>query len=458
MFFVSYPTPHCQFFPAWRAFIFWLAAFSPGLLVHVSATQFSVTCVDALAETDNALNGETIMSLKQATELALIGNPGLAEIKSRAEAMAAIPSQAGSLPDPTVYIDLLNVPTRSFDLHKEDMTMLDMGVSQAIPFPGKLALREKIAEQEALAAADSVEEARLRLIREVKQTWWRLFYYDRALNLLLESERFFQQLIDIAQAKYKVGKGSQQDVLLAQLELSRLKDEKLDLISMRHGQDARFNVLLDQKPEFSVQIPKEAEFKLPIVDEAVLQDKALQARPLFAQRRKMLNAAATRVNLAQKDFYPDFTLGAGYAVRQNTPTGDTRSDFASVRLSMNVPIYAGTKQSKAVDQRQSELQQERYALLDEHHKIQAEITAKAAEYQHAKEKLKLLEHEIIPQAQQTVSSLLAGYQVSQTAFTDLLRTQLSFLQYQTQYWQALTNTQEILAELSAEVGEELIHD
>ena len=458
MFFVSYPLRRCRFFPAWRAFIFWLSAFSPGLLVHVSATEFRATWVDALAETNSALKNETVLTLKQATELALIGNPGLAEIKARAEAMAAIPSQAGSLPDPTVNVDLLNVPTRSFDLQKEDMTMLEFGVSQAIPFPGKLALREKIAEQEALAAADSVEEARLRLIREVKQTWWRLFYYDRALNILLESERFFQQLIDIAQAKYKVGKGSQQDVLLAQLELSRLKDEKLDLISMRHGQDARFNVLLDQEPEFSVQIPKEAEFKLPIVEEAVLQDKALHVRPLFAQHRKMLDAASAKVSLAKKDFYPDFTVGAGYAVRQNTPAGDTRSDFASIRLSMNVPLYAGTKQAKAVDQRQSELLQERYALLDEHHKIQAEIAAKTAEYQHAKEKLLLLEHEIIPQAQQTVNSLMAGYQVSQTTFTDLLRTQLSFLQYQTQYWQALTKTQEILAELSAEVGEELNHE
>jgi outer membrane protein, heavy metal efflux system len=458
MFFVSNQSSNCCFFSASRALIFWLAAFSPGLLVHVSASQFRVTWDDALAETASALSNASVLTLKQATELALIGNPGLAEIKSRAEAMAAIPSQAGSLPDPTVNIDLLNVPTRSFDLQKEDMTMLEFGVSQAIPFPGKLALREKIAEQEALAAADSVEEARLRLIREVKQTWWRLFYYDRALNLLLESERFFQQLIDIAQAKYKVGKGKQQDVLLAQLELSKLKDEKLDLISMRHGQDARFNVLLDQQPDFSVQIPKEAEFKLPVVDEAVLQEKALHVRPLFAQHRKMLDAASAKVNLAKREYYPDFTVGAGYAVRQNTPSGDMRSDFASIRLSMSVPLYAVTKQAKAVDQRQSELMQERYALLDEHHKIQAEIAAKTAEYHHSKEKLLLLEHEIIPQAQQTVNSLMAGYQVSQTAFNDLLVTQLSFLQYQTQYWQALTKTQEILADLSAEVGEELTRE
>ena len=401
---------------------------------------------------------EAVLTLDQAIELALAGNPGLAEIKARAEAMAAIPPQAGSLPDPALNLDLLNVPTRSFDLRKEDMTMLEVGLSQKIPFPGKLALQEKVAEQEALAAADSIDEARLRLKRDVKQAWWRLFYYDRALNVTAEAQQFFQRLIDIAQAKYKVGQGAQQDVLLAQLELSKLKDEKLELVGMRHGQTAKLNALLDRAPESLVRISPEAEFDLPSVTEAALQDKALQIRPLFAQHQKMLDAARSKVELAQKDFYPDLTVGAAYAIRQNSPTGETRSDFASVRLSMNLPIYAGQKQSKAVDQRRSELLQEQYALRDDHHKIQAEIAAKAAEYHHAREKLALFEHEIIPQAQQTVSSLLAGYQVSKAEFSDLLRAQLTLFQYQTQYWQALTRTQQILAELSAAVGEDLSHD
>jgi len=417
----------------------------------------ALTCA-LLASSIAAGADQTILTLQAATELALTGNPGLAEIRARAEAMAAVPSQDGTLPDPTLRIGALYLPTNSFNLRQDDFTMMEVGLSQEIPFPGKLALREKIAEQEALAAADLVDEARLRLVREVKQSWWRLFYYDRALNLLDEAERFFQQIIDIAQAKYKVGKGAQQDVLLAQLELSKLKNEKLELVSLRRSQNARINALLDRTPETPARIPAEAEFKLPVLVESALQDKALQIRPLFAQHRKMLGAALARVDLAQKGFYPDFTVGAFYDVRQNTPSGQSRSDFASVQLSMNLPIYAGRKQAKAVDQRQSELLQAHYALQDDHRKIHAEIAAKAAEYQQTKEKLLLLEHEIIPQAQQTVNSLLTGYQVSQADFTDLLRTQLSFFQYQTQYWQALSSTQQILAALSAEVGEELSHD
>ena len=202
--------------------------------------------------------------------------------------MATIPSQVGSLPDPIVNVGLLNVPINNFNLHSEDMTMLEMGVSQTIPFPGKLTLQEKIAEQEALAAADSVDEARLLLVRDVKQSWWRLFYYDRALNLLNETEHVFQQLIGSAQAKYQVGKGAQQDVLLAQLELSKLKKDKLELMSLRNAQNARFNALLDRGPEILLKIPSETEFKLPDFVESNLQDKALQVlkwTPLSRQKK-----------------------------------------------------------------------------------------------------------------------------------------------------------------------------
>jgi outer membrane protein TolC len=443
----------------WTLNIFWLAALSPGFIILPATGAFHFQWSTAFAETQStASTAESLLTLNQAVEQALLGNPSLGEIKARAEAMATLPSQASALPDPSFNVDLINVPTNSFNLQQEDMTMLELGVSQTIPFPGKRPLKEKIAEQEALAAAESVAEARLRLARDVKQAWWSLFYYDRAMALLDETEQIFRQLIASTQSKYKVGKGMQQDVLLAQLELSKLSDEKLDLISMRHNQSARFNVLLDRLPKLSVRLPSEAEFKLPILVESALQDKAIKTRPLFAQHQKMLEAASTKVELAKQEFYPDITVGAAYAIRQNTPSGEARSDFASVRLSLNLPIYANQKQSKALAQSQSELLQERYALLDEHHKIQAEIAAKLADYQHAKEKLALLEREIIPQIQQTLDSLTAGYQVGQVNFSELLRTQLSFLQYQTQYWRSLTNTQQILAALSAEVGEELTHD
>jgi len=398
------------------------------------------------------------LTLDDAVAQALAGNPGIAEIKARAEALAAVPAQEGTLPDPSLNFDMLNVPVNSFSLRREDMTMMEVGISQTIPFPGKLGLREKAAQHEALAAADSVDEARLRLARDVKQAWWRLFYYDRALNVTADAEKFFQQLVDLAQARYRVGQGAQADVLMVKLELSRLKDEKLELIGMRHGESNQFNVLLNRTPETPVRIAPQATVSFPDVRGENLQTQAGERNPRFAQRHEMLDAAKTRVDLAEKDYYPDFTVGAGYAVRQDTPAGESRSDFASIRLSVNLPVYAGRKQAKAVDQRRSELLKEQYALQDEHNKVNGEIAAKTAEYRHSKEKLALFEHEIVPQAEQTVSSLMAGYPVGKVNFSDLLRAELTLFQYQTQYWQSLTRTQQLLAELSSLAGGEVGHE
>jgi len=311
--------------------------YSPHLVILMSAVCTTAYCVTAVADTKPSPEASAL-TLETAITKALAGNPGLAEIKARAEALAAIPEQAGALPDPTVNVGLLNVPTSSFNLHQEDMTMMEMGISQTIPFPGKRALREKVAEHEAMASAESVEEARLRLTRDVKLNWWRLFYYDRTLKLLSEAEGFFQQLIDIAQANYKVGKGAQQEVMMAQLELSKLKSETLDFLGQRGAESAKLNALLDRDVGTPLIIPSETTFKLPELARATLQNKALQLRPLFAQHGKMLEAAKAKVELAQSDYYPDFTVGGGYAFRQNTPTGQGRSDFASVQLSMNVPI------------------------------------------------------------------------------------------------------------------------
>ncbi len=411
-----------------------------------------------IAAPDVLFGAEPDLTLKRAVELALAGNPGLAEIKARAEALAAVPPQAGAPPDPMLNLGLLWLPTRSFDVRKDDFTMLEVGVSQTIPFPGKLGLKEKIAEQEALAAADSIEEARLRLVREVKLAWWRLFYFDHALNLTADAEHLLQRLVDIAQGQYQVGQGQQQNLLLSQLELAKLKDERLELISLRHAQATQLNTLLNLEPDSPVNLPPEAEFKLPAIAGAKLQEKARQTRPLFAQHQKMLEAAKRKVDLAKKEIYPDLTVSAAYDYRWDTPTGQSRSDYLSLGLSVNLPIHAGRNQLKAIDQRHSELLQERYALQDEHLKVHGEIAAKLAEYEHAKERVALLEREVIPQARQIVNSLLAGYPVGTASFSDLLRAETTLFRYQAQYWQTLTRAQQTLAELSAAVGEEVGHD
>ena len=137
------------------------------------------------------------------------------------------------------------------------------GISQAIPFPGKLALREQAAAFEAEAASQNVTEVRWRLLSEVKTTWWLIFYLDRTLQIADSNYALLQQFVEIARTKYEVGEGLQQDVLLAQLELSKLLDQQLMLKASRRNAAASLNALLDKPANSEVRLPETIALQLP---------------------------------------------------------------------------------------------------------------------------------------------------------------------------------------------------
>jgi cobalt-zinc-cadmium efflux system outer membrane protein len=418
------------------------------LIAALSAPRPLWSATPAHHESDSPL------SLEEALSTAIQGNPGLAEMQARAKAMAAIPSQAGSLADPMVSFTALNFPVDTFSRDQEPMTQLQFGIEQALPFPGKLGLKERAAEFDADAASSNVDEARLRLIHNVKQTWWQTFYLDRALETVSRNQGLLRQFVEIARTKYSVGEGLQQEVLLAQVELSKMLDRKLQLQGLRREQAARLNALLDRSAGTPVVLPVQVNEALPgLKPEATLYAHAEDASPLLEWRRQEVEAARMRRDFAERDRYPDFSLGAAYGFRQGeNADGSSRPDFASLRLGMSLPLYAGGKQNKAVDQRTSELLQKQYALQDEWNKVQAEIAAAVADYQRASEQVQLFRTGILPQARQTVASMLSGYQVDKVDFLNLVRSQVTLYDYETQYWKSFSEARQALARLAAAVG------
>ncbi len=384
-------------------------------------------------------------------------NPSLAAIRARYEALKAIPPQEGSLPDPEISFSAMSLPVDTFATGQEDMTQLQLGISQKFPFPGKLSLRKEAAEWEVKAASDEVEELKLKLLRDVEVIWWRRFYLDRALAIVAANQELLRQFVKIAQAKYTVGQGLQQDVLLAQLELSRLKDLHLKLKGLRDQETARLNALLGRPANAQVVLPQETEQELPeLPEEAALLARAAKARPLLAKLEKRIQAAKTRLTLAKQEFLPDFNLGAFYGFRRGqNPDGKSRPDLLSLSLSMNLPLYFATKQAKAVDQRTSELLREEFKRQDSLNRVRAEIAKALAEYRRAQDQAKLFFSGILPQARQTVASMLAGYQVGKVDFLNLVSAQITLYNYEIQFWKALTEARQALARLKAAVGGEI---
>jgi len=399
------------------------------------------------------------LTLLSAVSIAVKDNPSLAEIQARSDAMKTIPPQVGALPDPVISFNALNLPVDTFDLDQENMTQLQTGVSQVIPFPGKLALREQGASHEAEAAVYDVVEARWLLRRDVKKTWWRIFYLDRALEIIALNRDLLHQFVEIAQTKYKVGEGLQQDVLLAQLELSKLLDNEISLQGARERTEIQLASLLSWPMDHKINVQKDVLESTPrLLNKPALFKLASSYRALLASRRESVNAAQSKLELAKKGFYPDFKAGAFYGVRDDMPSGSSRADFFSLKLSMNIPIFAAKKQQKAVDQRNKELIQRRFALQDEWNGVRADISTGYADYKQFKRQAELFKSGIIPQARQTVASMLAGYRVNKVSFLNLVRSQITLYNYETQYWMAFTGANRALAQLTAVVGKEEIYE
>jgi len=402
------------------------------------------------------------LGLENALAMAVADNPGLAQMQARFDAMSEIPSQVGTLPDPTLSINAANFPTDSFRVGQEAMTQIQMGISQKFPFPGKLNLRVQASTYEAHAAHNDVNETRLRLIRDVRTSWWALHYLGQALNIVAKNQELLRQFVQITQVKYGVGDGMQQDVLLAQLELSKLLNSKIRLVGFRRAEAARLNALINRPANTPFLVETTVNKILPALDtEMALYARALESRPELSRVRNRIRAAESRLDLAKKDYYPDFTLGAQYGFRQGEnplPRGGSRADFLSLKLSVNLPLYPKRKRASAVSQRSSEVRLEQFALQDALGSVQVEITQAVAEYTQAREEFSLFDTGIIPQSQQTVQAMLAAYQVNEVDFLNLVRSQINLFNFETQYWRAFSAANQALARLRAAVGEENIYE
>ena len=399
-----------------------------------------------------------LLKLNTAVSIAVDANPTLAEIQARYRAAETVPSQRGALPDPALSIQLMNLPTNTFRFNQEPMTQVSFGVSQGVPYPGKRKLRAEAAEFEANAVAAEVEETRLRLVRDVKGQWWELFYLDRALDTVVRNLDLMRDLVKITEVKYEQGQGLQSDVLLAQVELSKLLDQEITLHGMRKGREAALNALLNRPTNQSITLSQTAPKEFPnITLEQELLSLAEDKRPILAAQRLRIEAAESRRNLALKDYYPDFQLRASYGFRSgvNPLNGVDRPDFTSAGVTISLPIYTGPKQDKAHQQRVAEVYQSRMALDRQRGMVQEQISRAVSDYDQAVEQSGLFRTGIIPQARQSLEASRAAYLVNRVDFLNLVRAQINLYNFETQYWRAATRAYQALASLEAAVGEDV---
>jgi len=391
------------------------------------------------------------LSLNQAVAQALAHNPNLAAIEARLTGLQAAVEPAGVLPDPKASLGVVNMPPGAPGLDRDPMTQVVVGVTQPLPYPGRLDLQRQIAQAKAAGGQAQLAEARLALAREVKLTWWHLAYLDRALALHWQTTEELNRLVEGAEARYRVGKGFQGDVWLARSERARIDPTIAALQAQRAGAQAQLAALLDLPPNTPIMLPDRDLPPLPAhVEPTPPMAKALQARPLLMAAAAEIAGARAGVGLADSAWIPTFDLGASYGIRSGN-----RRDLASITLSATLPLHGSSRQVPLLDQARSEQSAAGHRRHQAENRVRAEVIALVAELNRYLATVADYDERILPAAQGTVTAMEAAYGVGKVDFLNLVRARLTQLSDTVMALRARILAFQAQARLDAAVGQEV---
>ena len=393
-------------------------------------------------------------ALSEFIQVALNENPQIkAADKEWQAALQRIP-QAKSLPDPLLSYSHFgqSVETRLGPQRNK------ISVSQMFPFFGKLSIKGDVAHSQAWILEAQYRAVKADIMLRVKQTFFSLYWFDKALKISQEEKDVLQRLARIAQKKYETGQATQPDVLKAQLEISKVLDKILSLKQGRKAVAAEMNALLNRTVEASVWIVDEVEvpgiqFELP-----ELYEWAKENRPELIKVQRLIEKGEKSLKLTKKNYYPDFHVMFDYIdIGSGTTTSpeDGRNAWMG-SIGINIPLWR--KRLRAAEAEEATKLE---ASEDLYRNVENETLSRVNElYFEAKtveEQIKLYRYSLLPQAEQSFKASEIGYLAGKVDFLNLLESERMVLMIKTGYHKAVSDLNKSLARLERIVGKELVN-
>jgi len=394
-----------------------------------------------------------LLKVDELLQEAVQNNPEILASKKKWEVFKEKVPQASALPDPMFGFGIISLPT-NFRFREEDMTMKEFSVSQMFPFYGKRKLMGEMAEKEADSVYNEIQERVNRIIREVKMAYYELSHVYRTTEVVQRNKRILEDFAKIAETRYAVGEGIQQDVLKAHIEISKMVDELIMLDQRRRAMEAKLIALLNRPPESTVGKPEEVTFrKFPLTVEE-LQKEAIEINPTLKAMKKMIEAKGKAYDLAKREYYPDFNFKFAYGQRDNGPGPEAmkRRDMLTGMMEINIPIFYKSKQDRKVAETKADISNWEAQYRAMKNEILFMVADMAAMTHQRERQYELYRTGIIPQAGLQVSSAMSSYRVGKVDFLTLLDSQMTLYRYETEYHQAITEYERIVANLEAAVG------
>lgn len=365
--------------------------------------RFGVSLAVLIAGTPaTCLAAESELTLAEAERLAFERAPFLQHHRTNAQSAAERAVYEGRLPDPQLTLGAVNVPTDSWSLDQEDMTMLSIGVRQAFPPGDTLKLRSRRAEKELSREEARLELERRNLQRQVRFTWLELYYQEESLRLLAESREIQRRSLEATEGRYRAAQEPQQAVLRQRQMLARLDERE----AMLHAQTARLRAQLARWIAEAAQqpLPKTPPI-LPPVPEAF--DPTRHPEWLAAQAG--LESAATEVEIARQEYKPGYMLDFSYGARQPAPSGQVRSNVVTALVTMDLPLFTGKRQDRRLAEKLSMENAARYEIEDKRRELEAMYAAARAEHEALARRVQIYSEQLLPAIQRETRITTAGF-------------------------------------------------
>jgi outer membrane protein TolC len=376
--------------------------------------------------TGTCAGAATSLTLEEAETLALEMDPGSKRFQSLARSMQERSVAEGQLPDPKFSVGLMNFPVDTFNRDQEPMTQIQFGMQQQFPRGDSLDIKSRRTLVDAKAHEYRAQNRQQMLIKQVRLHWLELYYWLRAEEVVAENRKLFEQLFEVTQSHYGSGRRNQQDVIRAQLELSRLDDRLLDIKTRQEKGQAELAVLTGRQSG-SFSLPDE----LPVLTEDFDYEQ-LQARlylhPSLLIEKSQVEIDQQNVALAREAYKPGWMLGVNYGFRDgNNPNGSDRADFFSIGVTVDVPLFKEKRQDRRLKSGQYKLGASKQKQDQQYLELKQMLDKEYADWKRLNQRHLFYHDTLIPQARQNSEAALFAYQNDRTDFTALMRAHITEL-------------------------------
>jgi outer membrane protein, heavy metal efflux system len=386
------------------------------------------------------------LSLPTLIEQALENNPEIKAMQRRFDMMRARIPQAKALDQPMLSVGYMGNIAPFYVQRDDPSSGRSISITQEFPFPGKRSLKGKVASSDADAEWWAFEQTRRNVVAEVKDSYFELYYVTKALGVVTKTKTLLEQFTKIAEVRYAVGKGIQQDVLKAQVEFSKLLEQQTMLEQRKQIAEARLNSLLYRESDSPLSVPDELKPREFDYSLAQLSETAIANYPELKAQRRKIEGAQYSIQLAKKEFYPDFSVGFTYLNRPAMP------EMYGVTVGIKLPIYTAQKQRPALTEATASFESEKRALENKTTLLMFRVRDKYLAQTTAQRLLSLYSTTIVPQSSLSLESAIAGYQVGKVDFLTLLDNLVTLLNYELSYYEQLSNEEKAVAALEPLVG------